>query len=228
MTGLDLCLTGEEIEFELRGSVYDQISQKDLDATIILNSKTLIERDADFAKFAGRIQLTYIYEEVLGWDILRDGIVETEGEPPQGVQEVHRARDSHQAAQSAAFGVRLDRLAGALDPSSDLEFDFLGVQTLYDRYLIVDKVSKSTRRIETPQFFWMRVAMGLFLDEKGDRESKAAHSTISTRRGGSARRRPRSSTAGRCIPSCQVAFPETLPWLPRQASRILRRFASTT
>ena len=67
----------------------------------------------------------------------------------------------------------LARLGSALDPSSDLEFDFLGVQTLYDRYLIVDKVSKPTRRIETPQFFWMRVAMGLFLDEKGDRESKS-------------------------------------------------------
>ena len=74
MTGLDLCLSSDEIEQELRRSVYDQISQKDLDSTIILNSKTLIERDADFAKFAGRIQLTYIYEEVLGWDILRDGI----------------------------------------------------------------------------------------------------------------------------------------------------------
>jgi ribonucleoside-diphosphate reductase alpha chain len=73
-TGLDLCLTSEEIEQELRRAVYDQISQKDLDSTIILNSKTLIEKDADFAKFAGRIQLTYIYEEVLGWDILRDGI----------------------------------------------------------------------------------------------------------------------------------------------------------
>ena len=74
MTGLDLCMTPEQIEFELLRAVYDQISQKDLDATIILNSKTLIERDADFAKFAGRIQLTYIYEEVLGWDIMRDGV----------------------------------------------------------------------------------------------------------------------------------------------------------
>jgi len=72
--GLDLCLNNEEIEAELRRSVYDQISEKDLDATIILNSKTLIERDADFARFAGRIQLTFIYEEVLGWDITRDGI----------------------------------------------------------------------------------------------------------------------------------------------------------
>ena len=56
--GLELCLTSEEIEHELRRAVYDQISKKDLDSTIILNSKTLIERDADFAKFAGRIQLT--------------------------------------------------------------------------------------------------------------------------------------------------------------------------
>ena len=53
--GLDLCLTNEEIEAELLRSIFDQISQKDLDATIILNSKTLIEKDADFAKFAGRI-----------------------------------------------------------------------------------------------------------------------------------------------------------------------------
>ncbi|HEY1793432.1 MAG TPA: ribonucleoside-diphosphate reductase subunit alpha, partial [Opitutaceae bacterium] len=174
MTGLDLCMSPEEIEFELRRAVYDQISQKDLDSTIILNSKTLIERDADFAKFAGRIQLTYIYEEVLGWDILKDGVA--------------KLKESHQKAfrKYIEHGIAIKRLnprlleydvariAAALDPSSDLEFDFLGVQTLYDRYLIVDKVSRPSRRLETPQFFWMRVAMGLFLDEKGDRESKAS------------------------------------------------------
>jgi ribonucleoside-diphosphate reductase alpha chain len=173
MTGLDLCLSSDEIEQELRRSVYDQISQKDLDSTIILNSKTLIERDADFAKFAGRIQLTYIYEEVLGWDILRDGI----GKLKECHQKAFKKYIEHGIAikrlNPRLLEFDLARLAGALDPSSDLEFDFLGVQTLYDRYLIVDKVSKSSRRIETPQFFWMRVAMGLFLDEKGDRESKA-------------------------------------------------------
>ena len=172
-TGLDLCLSSDEIELELRRAVYDQISQKDLDSTIILNSKTLIERDADFAKFAGRIQLTYIYEEVLGWDILRDGISKLK----ECHQKAFRKYLEHGIAikrlNPRLLEFDLTRLAGALDPSSDLEFDFLGVQTLYDRYLIVDKVSKPTRRIETPQFFWMRVAMGLFLDEKGDRESKA-------------------------------------------------------
>ena len=51
-----------------------EMKEKDLRKTIILNAKVLIERDADFAKFAGRILLTYIYEEVLGWRIVEDGI----------------------------------------------------------------------------------------------------------------------------------------------------------
>ena len=66
----------------------------------------------------------------------------------------------------------LKKLGAALDPSADLEFDFLGVQTLYDRYLIIDKTGDIDRRLETPQFFWLRVSMGLMLDEEGDRESK--------------------------------------------------------
>jgi len=171
---LELCLTADQIEQELRRSIYDQISQKDLDATIILNSKTLIEKDADFAKFAGRIQLTYIYEEVLGWDIVVDGI----GKLKEFHQRAFKKYLEHGIAikrlNPKLLEYDLARLGAALDPSSDLEFDFLGIQTLYDRYLIVDKVGKKTRRIETPQFFWMRVAMGLFLGETGDREPKIA------------------------------------------------------
>jgi ribonucleoside-diphosphate reductase alpha chain len=181
---LDLCLTADQIEQELRRSVYDQITQKDLDATIILNSKTLIERDADFAKFAGRIQLTYIYEEVLGWDIVTDGI----GKLKEFHQRAFRKYLEHGIAikrlNPALLEYDLGRLASALDPSSDLEFDFLGIQTLHDRYLIVDKTAKPSRRIETPQFFWLRVAMGLFLGETGDREAKIAglYSLYKTRR----------------------------------------------
>jgi len=173
MTGLDLCMTPEQIEFELRRAVYDQISQKDLDATIILNSKTLIERDADFAKFAGRIQLTYIYEEVLGWDIMRDGVAKLRESHRKAFKKYIEHGIAIKRLNPRLLDFDLARLGAMLDPSSDLDFDFLGVQTLYDRYLIIDKVSKPSKRIETPQFFWLRVAMGLFLDEKGDRESKA-------------------------------------------------------
>ena len=169
--GLDLCLDNDEIESELRRAIFDEISQQDLNNTIILNAKTLIEKDADFAKFAGRVQLTYIYEEVLGWDIVRDGIT--------ALKEFHRRYFKHYIARGIEIkrlnarltGYNLARLADALDPSADLDFDFLGIQTLYDRYLIVDKTIKPARRLETPQLFWMRVAMGLFLDEKSDRET---------------------------------------------------------
>ncbi|MBX3751247.1 MAG: ribonucleoside-diphosphate reductase subunit alpha [Opitutaceae bacterium] len=170
--GLDLCLANEAIEQELRRAVYDQITQKDLDATIVLNSKTLIEKDADFAKFAGRIQLTYIYEEVLGWDIMRDGL----GKLKEFHQRAFRKYLEHGVAikrlNPRLLDYDLQKLGAVLDPSSDLEFDFLGIQTLYDRYLIIDKSKKPSRRLETPQFFWMRVAMGLMLDEPGDREAK--------------------------------------------------------
>jgi ribonucleoside-diphosphate reductase alpha chain len=171
--GLDLCLSIDAIEAELRRSVYDQISQKDLDATIILNSKTLIERDADFAKFAGRIQLTYIYEEILGWDIMADGIGALKAAHQRAFKKYLERGVAIKRLNPRLLEYDLTKLAAVLDPSADLEFDFLGIQTLYDRYLIVDKTNKLSRRLETPQFFWMRVAMGLFLDEKGDREGRA-------------------------------------------------------
>ena len=170
--GLDLCLSIDEIESELRRSVYDQISQKDLDSTIILNSKTLIERDADFAKFAGRIQLTYIYEEILGWDITRDGIGALKSAHQRAFKKYLEHGVAIKRLNPRLLEYDLAKLGAVLDPSADLEFDFLGIQTLYDRYLIVDKTSKPSRRLETPQFFWMRVSMGLFIDEQGDRESR--------------------------------------------------------
>ncbi|PAW73209.1 MAG: ribonucleoside-diphosphate reductase subunit alpha [Opitutia bacterium Tous-C4FEB] len=182
--GLDLCLSNEEIEQELRRAAYDQILQKDLDATIILNSKTLIEKDADFAKFAGRIQLTYIYEEVLGWDIMRDGIAKLKEFHQRAFKKYLEHGVAIKRLNPRLLDFDLTKLAAALDPSSDLEFDFLGIQTLYDRYLIIDKTKKPARRLETPQFFWIRVAMGLSLDEPTDREGKAAglYSLYKTRR----------------------------------------------
>ena len=170
--GLDLCLANDEIEAELRRSVYDQISQKDLDATIVLNSKTLIEKDADFAKFAGRIQLTYLYEEILGWDITRDGIGALKAAHQRAFKKYLEHGVAIKRLNPRLLDYDLAKLAAVLDPSSDLEFDFLGIQTMYDRYLIVDKSQKNAKRIETPQFFWMRVSMGLMLDEPGDREAR--------------------------------------------------------
>ena len=164
--GLDLCLNADEIEAELRRALFDNIALGDLNNSIVLNAKTLIEKDADFAKFAGRIQLTYIYEEVLGWDIVQDGIAALKSFHQKAFVKYIEHGIAIKRLTPRLKEYNLAKIAAAIDPTADFEFDFLGVQTLYDRYLIIDKTGKRSRRIETPQFFWMRVAMGLFLDEK--------------------------------------------------------------
>jgi len=170
--GLDLDMDKSEIETELRRSIYDEMKEEDLKKTILLNAKALIELDADCARFAGRMLLTYLYEEVLDWSIVENGIGELRDAHQRGFRAYLESAVSLERLSPKLLEYDLDRLAGALDPSADMGFDYLGIQTLYDRYLIVNKTSGS-RRLEVPQFFWMRVAMGLFLEEPEDREGWA-------------------------------------------------------
>jgi ribonucleoside-diphosphate reductase alpha chain len=169
--GLSLNLPEAEIERELRRSIGSEISAKDLKATIILNSKTLIEKDADFAKFAARILLSYIYEEVLNWNICTDGVEKLKDAHKQGFKSYLKYAVSIKRLHPELLEkFDIEKLSEAFDPTADLDFDYLGIQTLYDRYLIVDKTAERHQRIETPQFFWMRVAMGLFKREEKNAE----------------------------------------------------------
>ncbi|MEA3148279.1 MAG: ribonucleoside-diphosphate reductase alpha chain, partial [Verrucomicrobiota bacterium] len=124
--------------------------------------------------FAGRILLTYVYEETLPWKIV-DGIDQ--------LKEAHRKAflkyipsGIEQRRLDPRLGeFRLNELADAIDPYADLQFDFIGIQNLYDRYLIHVKDPArpdGRRRVESPQIFWMRVAMGLTVLEP-ERESRA-------------------------------------------------------
>ncbi|MBN8866587.1 MAG: ribonucleoside-diphosphate reductase subunit alpha [Solirubrobacterales bacterium] len=171
--GLDLPHDRQRIEAELRRGVQPGVSRAELSKLIVLNAKALVERDSDYSRFAGRILLSYVYEETLDWSITRDGI----GHLREAHQKALRPMLEHGASikriDPKLLEYDLDRLAAALDPSADLDFDFLGLQTLYDRYLIVDKTGRRDRRIEAPQLFWMRVAMGVCLPEEGDREERA-------------------------------------------------------
>ena len=174
MIGLDLNMGKDTIETELRRSLYPEMKRADLQKTIILNAKSMIEKDADFAKFAARILLSYIYEEVLDWDIVKDGV--------NGLKEAHRIGFKTYLKRAVEIDrlnpdllkFDIDTISKTLDPSADLNFDYLGIQTLYDRYLIVDKVAKVKRRLEVPQFFWMRVSMGLFIRDEINKEQKVS------------------------------------------------------
>lgn len=164
--GLDLELEDEAIERELRRAIRPGVKRADLQRLVVMNAKSLVERDSDFSVFAGRIMLSYVYEETLGWDVVRDGVA--------GLRDAHRRSFKRllergvaiQRISSGLLEYDLEQLADALDPSSDLDFDILGIQTLYDRYLITDKTGSTPVRIEAPQLFWMRVAMGVCLGEQ--------------------------------------------------------------
>jgi ribonucleoside-diphosphate reductase alpha chain len=166
--GLELTLDRDAVERELRRAIRPGVPRADLQRLVVMNAKSLVERDSDFAAFAGRILLTYVYEETLDWDVLRDGA--------GGLREAHRRAlrpmlergIEIKRIDERLLAYDLDALAAAIDPTSDLDFDVLGIQTLYDRYLIVDKTGVRPRRIEAPQLFWMRVAMGVCLGEAPD------------------------------------------------------------
>jgi len=171
--GLDLDLTHDQLDAELRRSVTAGITRDDLRRLVVMNARSLVERDSDLSRFAARILLTYVYEETLDWSIVRDGV--------PGLAAAHAAALRPVLEHGVQIGriapdlldYDLDRMAAKLDPTADLDFDFLGIQTLFDRYLIVDKTTATARRIEAPQLFWMRVAMGVSLaeapDERADR-----------------------------------------------------------
>lgn len=173
-TDLTIDATPQELERELRRSVRPGIPRAELRTLAILNARALVERDSEYSAFAGRILLSFAYEEALDWDIVSGGIA--------GLADAHRA--ALRPNLEHGVGIKridqrlldydLDRLAAELDPSADLAFDFLGLQTLYDRYLLIDKTGKTPRRFETPQLFWMRVAMGIGLGEAEgtDREAR--------------------------------------------------------
>jgi len=166
LIGLNLIMSENELEKELRRSVFSDISMEDLKKTIILNAKALIEKDSGFNKFAGRILLTYIYEEVLGWDIVKDGVSQLKKFHEIAFKRNLKRSIEIERVNPELLKYDLAKLASFIDPSSDLGFDYLGIQTLYDRYLIVDKTGGTQKRLECPQLFWMRVSMGLFLEDK--------------------------------------------------------------
>ncbi|MCW2926217.1 MAG: ribonucleoside-diphosphate reductase, alpha subunit, partial [Thermoleophilia bacterium] len=173
--GLELPLDEHQIEAELRRSLGAETVGADARTLVILNAKALVERDPAWSKFAGRLLLTWMYEETLDWSVERDGLA--------GLAAAHRSAFERLLRHGVSIGrvapelleYDLDRLAAAIDPTADLDFEYLGLQTLHDRYLLVDKTSDTARehrRIETPQLFWMRVAMGVSLPETGDREAR--------------------------------------------------------
>ena len=146
-------------------NIYDGVPADEVRRSAVLSARALIEKDPAYSYVTARLLLHTIRREVLGEEVL---------------QAEMNKRYAEYFTEFVARGIRaellderlahfdLKRLGAALDASRDLKFGYLGLQTLYDRYFL----HIHGTRIELPQAFFMRVAMGLALNEI-DRETRA-------------------------------------------------------
>jgi ribonucleoside-diphosphate reductase alpha chain len=163
--GLGADVKPDPIVAETMRNLYDGVPIDEVYKASILAARTLIEKDPDYTYATARLLLHTIFKEVLGRDL-------PPGEMAQSYADyfpafVKRGVDA-ELLDEKLLQYDLKRLGAALNAERDRQFDYLGLQTLYDRYFL--HIRKT--RIELPQAFFMRVAMGLALNEI-DREARA-------------------------------------------------------
>jgi len=152
------------IQASLR-DLYDGVPKTEVRKSLIMSARSLIEKDPDYTYVTARLLLNSIRSEVLGEDVSQADMATRYADYfPQYIKRGIAA----ELLDERLAQYDLDRLSAALDAGRDNQFQYLGLQTLYDRYFLhIDE-----RRIELPQVFFMRVAMGLALNEI-DRETRA-------------------------------------------------------
>ena len=153
----ETCSSGELID-EVKKQFFNGITPREIGRSMVLAARARIENDPDYDTVASRLVLNIIYRESLSKSASDDNLVE-----------IYRENFSAYVAEGIAAKritpeletFDLEKLADAIEPQRDELFPYLGLQTIYDRYLLhIDG-----RRFEAPQYFWMRVAMGLSLRE---------------------------------------------------------------
>ncbi len=157
----------EDILEESIKNFYDGIREHEVDQCNMLAARSKIEKEPEYSLAAARLLLDVIYRETFG---CRANDPEIAQRHREYFKEYLKLAVSVERVDAALLDFDLDQIAGALELDRDREFTYLGLQTLYDRYL----VHHEDRRIETPQIFWMRVSMGLAMAEKpAERNARA-------------------------------------------------------
>ena len=153
--GFDGEIDPDLIARETVRNVFDGISTADIDRAVLMAASSFIERDPAYAKVAARLFMRRIYREVIG--VARS---HEDGYRQAFVRGIRRGVEQGRFDERL-LEFNLGRLADALDTARDDLLNFMGVQTLHERYF----ARAGDALLETPQAFWMRVAMGLALQE---------------------------------------------------------------
>jgi ribonucleoside-diphosphate reductase alpha chain len=162
--GYESVIDTPAIVARVRQELYEGIATKDIHEVLIMVVRSMIERDPAHSSVAARLLLQSMYRQVLGTI------------KQENFDEAYKAAFKATIARGVELGqfdakmaeFNLDKLADALIPERDREFKYLGLQTLQANYL--SKEHATRKLLETPQIFWMRVAMGIALAEKTPEE----------------------------------------------------------
>ena len=159
-------VSASEIVLDAKIKLYDKVKTSEIDRSLISSASSKIEKEPNYNYVAARLLLNTIYKEVFG-----------EGVDSQAFElQYHKSfitnlkrliKEEIINPELADFDLK--KISESIDTKRDLNWKYLGIQTIYDRYLLhIDG-----RRMESPQGFFMRVAMGLALAEKENREEWA-------------------------------------------------------
>ena len=161
---------GSIVLSETLKNLYDGVTQHDVNTALIMSARTLVEKEPNYTYVTARLLL----DDIRAKSLTRLGVAEkaTQFEMetlyPQALKAFLQLAVESELVSAELLDYNIDQMAAALIAERDNQFTYLGLQTLYDRYFI----HKDEVRIELPQVFFMRIAMGLALKED-NREERA-------------------------------------------------------
>lgn len=165
IVGFETVIDAAELAEAAKRDMFEGISTEDIDKAVVMTMKARIEKEPAYSYATARMFLNSVYKEVFGEGLHQKSFEKKYREMfpvniAVGVEHERMSPDLHH--------YDLQDLAEYLKPERDGLFTYLGIQTLYDRYFI----HIGGRRIEAPQYFWMRVSMGLAMND-ADRQMRA-------------------------------------------------------
>lgn len=161
---------GSLIERETLKNLYDGVAEKDVNTALVMTARTLVEREPNYSYVTARLLMDTLRAEALGFLGVAESATHHEMADlyAKALAAYVEKGSEFELIDSKLKEFDLAKLGAAINHERDQQFTYLGLQTLYDRYFI----HKDGIRFELPQVFFMRVAMGLAIEEK-DREARA-------------------------------------------------------
>ena len=157
-------VSASEIVLDAAIQLHDKIRTADIDKALILSTRSKIEKEPNYSLVAARLLLNCIYKEVFNKSVTQKNLEKVY--QTSFIQNIKILAEDGRLNSELLKVFDLDFLSHHLKIERDKKFEYIGIQTLADRYFL----RHNDKLMETPQAFFMRVAMGMSLKEKKPEE----------------------------------------------------------